>query len=531
MAADNTALSAPVGSGETTRSLGDADDLNWFGSWCAYPTTLSPGANVLQIVDLTHGLPVQPQTGAAFPVTDNGGSLTVDGSVSVTGSVAVTGTFYQATQPVSLASVPSHDVTNAGTFAVQVTSLPSGLATSANQVTELASLASIDGKTPALGQALAAGSVPVVLTASQLTTLTPPAAITGFATSAKQDTGNTSLASIDGKITACNTGAVVVASGAITATLAAETTKVIGTVNQGTSPWVVSLTSTTITGTVAATQSGTWNVGTVTTVTGVTTVSTLTSITNVVHVDDNGGSLTVDAPVGTPVFVRLSDGSSAITTLPVSLTSTTITGTVAVTQSGTWTVGLSAAQTLATVTTVSTVSTLTQWNAGHGTAAAALRVELPTDGTGVVGLNAGSAIVGKFGIDQTTPGTTNAVQQIPGTSGGLSTTSFISTAAVQTTQIKGSAGQIYAIEFFNVGAAAVYVRLYNQTGAPASTDGANIIWRGMVPGNTAGSGFVKSWPQGIACGTGIGWRVTGAVADNDTTVLAANQVFGNIEYK
>lgn len=39
----------------------------------------------------------------------------------------------------------------------------------------------------------------------------------GVATSAKQDTGNTSLASIDGKITACNTGAVVISSGSVTA--------------------------------------------------------------------------------------------------------------------------------------------------------------------------------------------------------------------------------------------------------------------------------------------------------------------------
>jgi hypothetical protein len=44
-----------------------------------------------------------------------------------------------------------------------------------------ASAASVDTKTPALGQALAAASVPVVLTAAQVTTLTPPAAITGFA--------------------------------------------------------------------------------------------------------------------------------------------------------------------------------------------------------------------------------------------------------------------------------------------------------------------------------------------------------------
>lgn len=40
---------------------------------------------------------------------------------------------------------------------------------------------------------------------------------TGAATSAKQDTGNTSLASIDGKITAVNTGAVVVSSSALPA--------------------------------------------------------------------------------------------------------------------------------------------------------------------------------------------------------------------------------------------------------------------------------------------------------------------------
>lgn len=47
---------------------------------------------------------------------------------------------------------------------------------------------SIDAKIPALGQALAAASVPVILPAATITTLTPPAAITGFATSAKQDT-------------------------------------------------------------------------------------------------------------------------------------------------------------------------------------------------------------------------------------------------------------------------------------------------------------------------------------------------------
>lgn len=43
-------------------------------------------------------------------------------------------------------------------------------------------LSSLDTKNPALGQALAAASVPVVLPLTQIATLTPPAAITGFLT-------------------------------------------------------------------------------------------------------------------------------------------------------------------------------------------------------------------------------------------------------------------------------------------------------------------------------------------------------------
>src|SRR5258706_16438213 len=51
--------------------------------------------------------------------------------------------------------------------------IPTGAATSAKQDTGNTSVASIDTKTLALGQALAASSVPVVLTAAQLTTITP----------------------------------------------------------------------------------------------------------------------------------------------------------------------------------------------------------------------------------------------------------------------------------------------------------------------------------------------------------------------
>src|SRR3978361_1771595 len=98
----------------------------------------------------------------------------------------------QATVPVSLASVPSHAVTNAGTFAVQA-SAGTNLNTSSLALETGGNLASINTKVPALGQALAAASVPVILPSATITTLTPPAAITGFALDATLGTTNTEI--------------------------------------------------------------------------------------------------------------------------------------------------------------------------------------------------------------------------------------------------------------------------------------------------------------------------------------------------
>lgn len=80
---------------------------------------------------------------------------------------------------------------------------------------------------------------------------------------------------------------------------------------------------------------------------------------DVVPITDNSGSLTVDAPVATPVFVRLSDGAAAISTLPVSLTSTTVTGTVTTKETR------STTNTTATVAGSATVVTLIASNANR----------------------------------------------------------------------------------------------------------------------------------------------------------------------
>lgn len=69
-----------------------------------YPTgsvAWDDGGSAVRVVSLTYGLPIQPGTGAAFPVTDNGGSLTVDGTVAATQSGTWTVTGSGGTFPVT----------------------------------------------------------------------------------------------------------------------------------------------------------------------------------------------------------------------------------------------------------------------------------------------------------------------------------------------------------------------------------------------------------------------------------------------
>lgn len=105
--------------------------------------------------------------------------------VPVSGSVS-TGGLTDAQLRASAVPVTANAGTNLNTSAL---ALESG-----------GNLASIKAKTdniPAQGQALAAGSMPVVLTAAQVSALTPPAAITGFATETTLGLAKDSLSVLD----------------------------------------------------------------------------------------------------------------------------------------------------------------------------------------------------------------------------------------------------------------------------------------------------------------------------------------------
>lgn len=82
---------------------------------------------------------------------------------------------------------------------------------------------------------------------------------------------------------------------------------------------------------------------------------------------------------------------------------------------------------------------------GHGTAATAMRVELPTDGTGTVVLAAGAAAIGTVVTELTT---------------GLTT--FSNTALSSTkTAVKASAGKVYGWMIHNPSAATTFIQVWN----------------------------------------------------------------------
>jgi hypothetical protein len=150
MASDNVVLN-PGSGGSTLRTLVDASNNGWPAAAVAYAITISPGANVLQVVTSSAGLPVAQQgtwtfqpgnipnttawlvtgTGGVFPATQSGTwSVTATQAIAANLNATVIGTGTFAVQA-SQAGTWTNTVTQAtaanlnatvvgtGTFAVQ----------------------------------------------------------------------------------------------------------------------------------------------------------------------------------------------------------------------------------------------------------------------------------------------------------------------------------------------------------------------------------------------------------------------------
>lgn len=149
----------------------------------------------------------------------------------------------------------------------------------------------------------------------------------------------------------------------------------------------------------------------------------------------------------------------------------------------------------------------------------------------IINSGSGSAIIGKVSIDQTTPGTTNAVavNASPATGGIPSTARLLSAAGTSgdATNVKASAGRVYAIQGTNVATAARYLKLYNSASAPTAGAGTPVKTL-YLPAATA---FVFDWPLGLTFSAGIGFTlVTGSADNSAASVTAADILALNLDY-
>jgi len=133
------------------------------------------------------------------------------------------------------------------------------------------------------------------------------------------------------------------------------------------------------------------------------------------------------------------------------------------------------------------------------------------------------AVVGTAAVSGTvtatvTAGTVNPV--IPATPYILNSAASTNEALILT----GTSG-LQAFYATNTGASVAFVKLYNKATAPTSTDIPAMIL--AVPAAVSGVPGVCTLPigfSGFRFALGLGIRITGAVADNDTTAVAAGQV-------
>jgi hypothetical protein len=110
-------------------------------------------------------------------------------------------------------------------------------------------------------------------------------------------------------------------------------------------------------------------------------------------------------------------------------------------------------------------------------------------------LQAGSAIVGKVGIDQTTDVTTNGVEVAPTAGSAAGITPIVSAAAESSHVLKASAGNLYSV-YVTTGATAGYLMVFNATSAPA--DGAvTPIECAAVPASSTTSVSYLPGPMGV----------------------------------
>lgn len=124
------------------------------------------------------------------------------------------------------------------------------------------------------------------------------------------------------------------------------------------------------------------------------------------------------------------------------------------------------------------------------------------------------------------------IQNIPGTTNGLSFSTLEVANNTTSVAVKASAGQLYGIEAFNNGTTIAYVKLYNTAQGSVTCGTPTPLYVGMIPAPAAGGGgYISMNFQGLAFSTAITACVVTGYADNSTGAPAATTYLVNFFYK
>ncbi len=118
------------------------------------------------------------------------------------------------------------------------------------------------------------------------------------------------------------------------------------------------------------------------------------------------------------------------------------------------------------------------------------------------------------------------VEYFASTTGGLSMNRVVAAATTNATVVKASAGQLYAFQFTNVAAYAVFVKFYNKATAPTVGTDVPVLTVGVPAGGTVATSIA----QGVAFSLGIGLAITKLAPDADVTALIAGDAIANVLY-
>lgn len=251
------------------------------------------------------------------------------------------------------------------------------------------------------------------------------------------------------------------------------------------------------------------------------------------------GPTAVGSPAANPpVLVGGTADATATGTVQVQKVDSSGNASVAVTSSALPSGAATAANQATEISSLATIATNSGSAIPAGTAIIGkVGIDQTTPGTtnGVqvnAALPAGTNLMGKVGIDQTTPGTTNAVTLVPATSGGMTVSTFEPGASDNHTNLKNGAGQLYWVTAFNNSATINYIRFYNAaTGFNGCNSATNLVAVAHIPANTSDAGFVMNIPEGIPFSTGISYCVVSAYGQATTTSATASAMDINIGYK